>query len=706
MNVLLLGTHLKIGGIASYVYSLAKALRDRGHNVLCVSSGGEMVHELKKEGIRHKTLDIKTKSELSPKVLLAIPRLISLVKDEGIDIIHAHTRVTQVTASIVSRITRIPYVTTCHGFFRPRFFRRMFKCWGNRSIAISDAVGRHLAEDFKVPVNKIVLIYNGIEIDRFKNKPSREVREYLKKTLKLKRGIVIGAIGRFSSVKGYNHLIEAFSKLYHKYKDVQLLIVGQGPEEGALKRLASDLGIAEEVVFAKPRFHTQELFSIIDIFASTSIQEGLGLSLAEAMASGTPVVATDVGGVSSLVKNGDTGLLVRSKDTDAFRDAMLLLINDTELKERLVKGARRLVERHFSLDHMADKVEKLYRGVVSESLSMNRILIVTVNWLGDVLFTTPFIKAIKRRYPESYIACMVVPRAREILEGNPNVDEVIIYDEDGREKSLLGKLKLIWRLRRSKFDGAFILHRSFTRALMVALSNVEKRIGYGTKNRGILLTKTIEEPDMPCHKIEYFLHIAKECGADTNDKDYEFFVNKADEETIDKLLKEKGINKTDRMVILNPGGNWPPKRWPKEHFAQLADMLANKLNLKVVITGAFKDKKLVKYIQDSTDADLVDLSGSTSLKMLGALMKRAQLVVSSDSGPMHLAASVRTRVIALFGPTSDALTGPYGTSEFTVIKREIDCQVPCYEYNCRDHKCMRSITVDEVYEKAKEMLTG
>ena len=151
MKVLLLSTHLNIGGIGCYIVNLARYLKRRGHEVFVSTSGGDMVDELLKEGIAHIKINLKTKSELSPKLLWALPRLLSLVRDKDIQIIHAHTRVAQVLAYLLSRMLRVPYVTTCHGFFKLRIGRKIFKCWGDKTIAISEAVKRHLISDFNIP---------------------------------------------------------------------------------------------------------------------------------------------------------------------------------------------------------------------------------------------------------------------------------------------------------------------------------------------------------------------------------------------------------------------------------------------------------------------------------------------------------------------------------------------------------------------------
>ncbi|MEE8360218.1 MAG: glycosyltransferase family 9 protein, partial [Candidatus Omnitrophota bacterium] len=186
-----------------------------------------------------------------------------------------------------------------------------------------------------------------------------------------------------------------------------------------------------------------------------------------------------------------------------------------------------------------------------------------------------------------------------------------------------------------------------------------------------------------------------------------FFVRDKERREVEDFLKKRGISSDDTLIVLNPGGNWPPKRWPKESFAEVADRLSSELNAKVVITGAPSDMGLAHDIMALTKTRLVSAAGKTTLKSLGAVMERADLVISSDSGPMHLALGVKSKVIALFGPTSDTITGPYGRQKgFFVIKKDIDCAVPCYDFTCNDHRCMKAITVNEVVEKAKEMLSN
>lgn len=336
---------------------------------------------------------------------------------------------------------------------------------------------------------------------------------------------------------------------------------------------------------------------------------------------------------------------------------------------------------------------------------MKRVLIVNVNWMGDVLFSTPFIRAIKAGFPGGYIACMVVPRCREILEGNPHLDEIIIYDEEGIHRNLKGKIHFVSHLRSKRFDGAFLLHRSFTRTLLVALSGISERVGYPTRKRGFLLTEKVNLPDAQIHRVEYFLNIARAAGIQVGDNEgYDFFISHEDKKHIRELLEREGISERDSLVVINPGGNWLLKRWPKENFACVADQLTEVFNCRIAITGSEKDIGLAEDISALMKSKPIITCGKTSLKQLGALLERSLLVISNDSGPMHIAVSQKTKAIALFGPTSPTITGPYGKGDYTVIQKDIGCEVPCYNLTCPDNECMKAISVEDVVDASKKIL--
>ncbi len=376
MKILLLTTHINIGGVGLYLLNLAKGLKKRGVKCFVASSGGNLERYFKTARISLVNLDIKTKFEFNPKLIPEIFKLIRFVKKNDIDIIHAHTRVTQVLGRLISKFTTLKrrtsltgqakphFVTTCHGFFKSeRLSRRLFPCWGEATIAISQAVKTHLINDFNLPENRISLIYNGIDLEEPSKVLTEEEKELLKENLRLGKGPVIGSIGRLSPVKGYKYLLFAMKDLKNVIPDVKLLIIGEGPSGNKLRDLSKKLNLEDSVSFVKATLDVRRFLTLMDIFVFPSIQEGLGLSLIEAMASGKVCIATSIGGISSVIEDGKNGLLVQPGDSHSLTEAMRRLLLDKELFSRLGSAARNSVKNKFSLDRMMEETIRFYESV-------------------------------------------------------------------------------------------------------------------------------------------------------------------------------------------------------------------------------------------------------------------------------------------------------------------------------------------------------
>ena len=330
-----------------------------------------------------------------------------------------------------------------------------------------------------------------------------------------------------------------------------------------------------------------------------------------------------------------------------------------------------------------------------------RILIFNVNWLGDVLFSTAAIRNIRRNFPDSFIACIVPSRCYSILKGNPHLNEIIIFDDKDRHRSLLSQLNFVRQLKDKEFDIAFLLHRSFTRALICRLAGIPERIGYHTRKRSFLLTKSIATPEKDSlHRIDYYLNIMEKAGYKIEDRFTEFFVSEEDEKFVADFLGTQGIGPDDFLAVLNPGGNWLPKRWLKEYWAILADRLILERGAKVVITGGLHDKSLVSKIRERMKEKPVVACGVLNIKQLGALCKRSDLFVTADTGPLHIANAVKAKkIIALFGPTSPQITGPYPLKNVKILHKDTGCTIPCYIVHCQNNRCMKAITPDEVMKE-------
>lgn len=332
-----------------------------------------------------------------------------------------------------------------------------------------------------------------------------------------------------------------------------------------------------------------------------------------------------------------------------------------------------------------------------------RILIFNVNWLGDVLFSTATIRNIRRNFPDSFIACAIPSRCYPILKGNPHLDEILIFDEKDRHKSILEQLNFVRLLKSKKFDMVFLLHRSFSRALICRLAGIPQRVGYSTRKRAFLLTKKITAPKKDSlHRIDYYLNIIEKAGLKAEDRYTEFFVNDEDINFVDSFLKHNSIKQGDFLVAINPGGNWLPKRWPKNYWALLADRLALKFSAKVIITGAGGDSPLALSIKEGMKEQCLIACGVFNIKQLAALCRKLDLFITADTGPLHIATSVGTKkIIALFGPTDPAITGPYPLKNVTILRKLVGCKIPCYEVKCKDNRCMKAITPEEVLEQVR-----
>ena len=366
MRILLLTSHMKIGGIGVYTVTLANALQRMGHVVFVASAGGELEKELSPE-VRKIRVPLGTKSIISPMITATIFRLWELVKEEKIDVMHAQTRVAQFAACTLSSMTKIPAVTTWHGFYRPHFFRKILPCWGEITIAISGTVYDHLKDEFKRNEKDIRLIPNGVDVSKFSRAYSEEEKKAIRKKYGLKDGPVVGIIARLSEEKGLFTLLDAFKGLLAGIPGAQLVIVGEGRLEGPLKSKASELGIRENIHFFGTTLNTREFLAIMDVFARPSTKEGFGLGVVEAMLMGVPVVSTDVGGFKSILAQGEFGVLAEQSDAASLGEAIKKVLTDKGLAKRISAGAREYAASHFSADRMAQQVEGVYKEVIDGS---------------------------------------------------------------------------------------------------------------------------------------------------------------------------------------------------------------------------------------------------------------------------------------------------------------------------------------------------
>jgi len=316
------------------------------------------------------------------------------------------------------------------------------------------------------------------------------------------------------------------------------------------------------------------------------------------------------------------------------------------------------------------------------------ILIIKPGAIGDLLHITPVIRELKRQYPDALITMLVNSAVTaQLFSHNPHVAETIIFDRKGEHRSYFALFDLWRRLRTARFDLALNFQRSNLKTWFLTTAAFPCRLLVYHKNRKRLM-HAVENHGATLAPLGFVLH----------DNYLELFTGENDELFVDELFTRYSL--AGRTVVaINPGASNRIKCWPPRRFSELADRLRVELGVRVVIVGGGDERDLAEEIIADMATVPVDLLGATTLTQLGSLLRRCAVLVSGDTGPLHLATSVGTRVIALFGAIEPRRTGPVGEGHLVIRHPEVAC-VPCNARNCDNSiylECMEKISVEEVF---------
>ncbi|MBU1113080.1 MAG: glycosyltransferase family 4 protein [Candidatus Omnitrophica bacterium] len=356
MNVLILATHLNPGGISRYVLNLSKGLIKQGHRVLVASSGGDWVEILENSGAVHKTIPIKTKSIASMKVWVSFLFIKKMILEEKIDIVHSNTRVTQFLGGLIYCFLKVPYLSVYHGFYRPGLFRRFFPFSGVLSIAVSKKVRRHLIRDLWISEKKIRVVYNGVDLDEFFPGQCRKQDQGFSAG-----DFLIGILGRVSQEKGHFLAVEAMKKLLDRYKNIYLVISGEGKLKEKLEKLLAAENLGQQVRFLV--LPPGQFLDLIDLLIVPSAKEGFGYSVIEAFAKKVPVIGYCTGGIPEIIRSRENGILFYNYEPYALAAAIEEVMSDDSLREKIVTAAAEDVFQ-FSLTQMALETLKVHQEIL------------------------------------------------------------------------------------------------------------------------------------------------------------------------------------------------------------------------------------------------------------------------------------------------------------------------------------------------------
>jgi lipopolysaccharide heptosyltransferase I len=343
----------------------------------------------------------------------------------------------------------------------------------------------------------------------------------------------------------------------------------------------------------------------------------------------------------------------------------------------------------------------------------NRILLIKPSSLGDIVHALPVLSGLRQRYPQAEIAWLAGSPYVTLLRAHPALNEVIPFDR--RRYGMVGRdlrvsvhfADFLHKLWSRRFDLAIDLQGLLRSGLLALASGARFRIGFANARElgWLFYTHRIPPGSSDSHAVDKNYRVAEALGFAQLPKDFALHLPPGTEERASAILEQAGLAQRPYAVLV-PAARWQTKRWPTENFARLADAAAQRLGLAVVLIGAAAEAELCYQVQRRAATGLINLAGKSTLPELVAVVKAAQVVVTNDSGPMHVAAAMDRPVVALFGPTNPTRTGPYSAAA-RVIRKPLPCS-PCYLRRLSQcphkHHCLRQIGVEEVFGQIAELV--
>jgi len=347
-----------------------------------------------------------------------------------------------------------------------------------------------------------------------------------------------------------------------------------------------------------------------------------------------------------------------------------------------------------------------------------RILLVRLCCVGDILKTTPILEALKARFPHSKLAYMVSTWALDTIKANPRVDEIIIFDgaySKNPFRKMTSPLPVLSKIRR--YDWAFIFHRTPLAALLMALGGIRKRIGFVDRKPNFFLTDQVRY-DSAKHEVDRYIDLVEALGIEVWDRSPRLYIPEEMEKRAGVLLHSLGLG-DGAFIAIHPGGGYNPgkfmpiKRWYPERFAQLANILVGDYGQSVLWVGGNEDREVMQKVREHLRVKTYEIVGKTSFLELAGVLKRSLLFIGADSGPLYAAAAVGAKTVGIFGPTDPGKLAPRGENHRVVWKKLpcSPCHTPSTAHNdfsgcpIGTHECMKKIEVHDVLEKIQDLIS-
>ena len=370
----------------------------------------------------------------------------------------------------------------------------------------------------------------------------------------------------------------------------------------------------------------------------------------------------------------------------------------------------------------------VHRCPVAREEASHRILIMRTGAFGDILMGTPLLAALREAYPNSHLTWLAFHSEVQAIDANPYIDEFIRWDGSYWKKMLRKALYPLWLVRALRFQNALrakkydifvsfqpeewpLLIRGVGAKITVGIFDTFRRYykSKSTSRNTRLYTHPYAYPDLPDHRIDQYFLTLRALGL-SEDVSHQMSMGytQEDADVTAQYLTDQGVTESEKLIVLAPMTTWPTKCWPSENYTAFGDALQCRLACRVIVIGSGKERDRLLSVAAKMSTYPILIAGELTFRQMAALVDRADLLVSGDTGPMHVASALKTPQLALFGPTSPRWYGPLGSTAISLI-HPVPCG-PCDQKFCPNtgadfEKCMRLITVEEALAAAISLLT-
>ncbi|NGX34325.1 MAG: ADP-heptose--LPS heptosyltransferase 2 [Candidatus Anoxychlamydiales bacterium] len=342
-----------------------------------------------------------------------------------------------------------------------------------------------------------------------------------------------------------------------------------------------------------------------------------------------------------------------------------------------------------------------------KDLDPKNIIVRMPNWVGDLVMATPILFDLRQKFPKATITAMIQKPLCELLKKDENINELFCFK---KVKQLFLRRKenknIIENLIEGKYDLGVLLTNSFSSAWLFYQGEVKNIIGFRKDFRSFMLDKAINYPKEKNHQIDKYKKLLEILSIEKSNSKPKIYLDKKEIEDAKELLYQRGYKNNQKLIGINPIAKYgKAKCWPIERFKEIAKKLSKDENNFIVFFGSSTDREEIKKICLDMPDRIINLAGKTTLRELASLISQLDLFLTNDSGPMHIAAAFDIDQVALFGSTSDLLTGP-DSEKAIVINKKVKCS-PCFKRVCPiDFRCMLKISVEEVFDKMIKILNN